>query len=100
MSRQSADTLDACLDQFASRLPAWAGSLVRWITAPSAGLIRIPLGTVLIAGGIIGFLPILGFWMVPLGLAVIARDIPFLRPPLIALLSWINRKSPQRRKSH
>lgn len=34
------------------------------------------LGFLLVAGGIVGFLPILGFWMVPLGLALIATDIP------------------------
>jgi len=28
-------------------------------------------------GGVFGFLPVLGFWMFPLGLAFIALDIPF-----------------------
>jgi hypothetical protein len=32
------------------------------------------MGLVLIAGGGLGFLPVLGFWMLPLGLAVIALD--------------------------
>lgn len=36
------------------------------------------VGFLLVAGGIVGFLPILGFWMVPLGLALIATDIPSL----------------------
>jgi hypothetical protein len=27
-------------------------------------------------GGFFGFLPILGFWMLPLGLALIALDLP------------------------
>ncbi len=30
-------------------------------------------------GGVFGFLPILGFWMLPLGAAFIALDIPFMR---------------------
>jgi hypothetical protein len=37
-------------------------------------------------------LPILGFWMVPLGLALLAVDVPFLRGPLGRLLAYINRK--------
>lgn len=36
---------------------------------------RAPLGLLLIAGGLFGFLPILGFWMIPLGIAVVAMDI-------------------------
>jgi hypothetical protein len=33
-------------------------------------------------GGIFGFLPVLGFWMLPLGLALIALDLPPLRKPI------------------
>ena len=36
-------------------------------------------GAVLIVLGIFGFLPILGFWMIPLGLAVLATDVPPLK---------------------
>jgi len=31
---------------------------------------------VLIIGGVLGFLPILGFWMLPLGVVVLAREVP------------------------
>jgi hypothetical protein len=41
--------------------------------------VRSLLGIGLMVGGIFGFLPILGFWMFPLGLAFIALDIPFTR---------------------
>ena len=34
------------------------------------------MGVLFIIGGILGFLPILGFWMLPLGIAFIALDIP------------------------
>jgi len=37
--------------------------------------LRLLLGLFLIGGGILGFLPILGFWMIPLGIAVSALDI-------------------------
>jgi hypothetical protein len=36
---------------------------------------RLPVGLLLIAGGALGFLPILGFWMIPLGVAVAALDV-------------------------
>ena len=48
--------------------------------------LRSLLGALLIAGGIFGFLPILGFWMIPLGAALIALDIPPLRRRLLAWL--------------
>ena len=37
--------------------------------------LRWPVGLVLIALGFVGILPILGFWMIPLGIAVAAMDI-------------------------
>lgn len=42
--------------------------------------LRLVLGLLLIFGGVFGFLPVLGFWMIPLGVAVAALDIrPLLR---------------------
>ncbi|MBO0905280.1 hypothetical protein [Jiella sonneratiae] len=40
---------------------------------------RIALGSALLVGGILGFLPILGFWMAPLGLVVLSVDSPLMR---------------------
>lgn len=42
--------------------------------------VRLPLAIVLILGGLLGFLPVLGFWMLPLGLVLLAIDWPVLRP--------------------
>lgn len=39
--------------------------------------IRSLLGVMFMIGGVFGFLPILGFWMFPLGIAFIALDLPF-----------------------
>ena len=46
---------------------------------PKSRPARIAIGALLVIGGILGFLPILGFWMVPLGLAILAIDIPIVR---------------------
>ncbi|MRU16443.1 hypothetical protein FDP25_13450 [Roseovarius sp. A21] len=41
---------------------------------------RLLLGLILMGFGVLGFLPVLGFWMFPLGLAVAALDVvPVLR---------------------
>lgn len=47
--------------------------------------LRLVVGLLLIAGGIFGFLPILGFWMVPVGAMFVAMDIPPLR-------RWLDKK--------
>ena len=45
---------------------------------PHTGM-RRTVGATLIIGGVLGFLPILGFWMLPLGLLVLSDDIPWVR---------------------
>ncbi|WP_162915081.1 hypothetical protein [Desertibaculum subflavum] len=52
-----------------------------------AGL-RSVAGLLLVGGGFVGFLPVLGFWMIPAGLALIALDIPPLRHRVLA---WCER---------
>jgi hypothetical protein len=37
------------------------------------------IGVLLILFGFLGFLPVLGFWMFPLGLVVLSYDIPRVR---------------------
>ena len=37
---------------------------------------------VLILGGFLAVLPILGLWMLPLGLALMSDDVPWLKVPL------------------
>ncbi|MFP6771454.1 MAG: hypothetical protein VCE74_03810 [Alphaproteobacteria bacterium] len=40
---------------------------------------RLAIGVLLLLGGMLGFLPILGFWMFPLGLLVLSYDLPMVR---------------------
>ena len=51
----------------------------RSIPLPDNRWVRIAIGILLVLGGFVGFLPILGFWMVPLGLLVLSMDIPAVR---------------------
>lgn len=41
--------------------------------------LRLVLGLLLIAGGLLGFLPVLGFWMIPLGLGIAWLDVRAFR---------------------
>ncbi len=44
-------------------------------------------------GGVVGFLPILGFWMFPLGVAFVALDIPWTRHKIHDWMVSLKRKS-------
>lgn len=46
---------------------------------PKSRFWRIIVGVLLCIGGILGFLPVLGFWMFPLGLFVLSVDFPTVR---------------------
>ena len=53
--------------------------LGREIPVPQSPVLRIVFGVLLIVFGILGFLPILGFWMIPLGLVMLSYDVPAVR---------------------
>jgi hypothetical protein len=59
---------------------------------PKSKPIRIGIGVLLIVGGIVGFLPVLGFWMIPLGLLVLSIDLPIVRRWRRQLTVWWHRR--------
>jgi hypothetical protein len=65
---------------------------------PGHPLLRLVLGVILILGGTLGFLPILGFWMVPLGLIILSVDFPVIRRwrrvATVKLGLWLQRRWP------
>jgi hypothetical protein len=97
MTTRAAD-LDQELNRFEQRLPAAMVRGLRWLRKPSSRWKRIPAGTALIVGGCLSFLPIFGIWMVPLGLILIAQDVPPLRSPTARLLAWVNSRWPARKQ--
>jgi hypothetical protein len=73
--------LERQFDRISRQVPASRGFL-DWVRRPHLHIVRVPLALILILGGIFSFLPILGLWMLPLGLLVLAVDIPPLRRPV------------------
>jgi hypothetical protein len=54
--------------------------LGKWrVPLPGSAALRIAMGILLILCGFLGFLPILGFWMVPVGVVVLSIDLPIAR---------------------
>jgi hypothetical protein len=68
------------------------------VPVPGNLFLRIALGLALVAGGLVGFLPILGFWMIPLGLLVLSIDFPpvrrFRRYLTVRLGDWFKARWP------
>lgn len=82
------------LELLLRRLPGRLQGMVRWLRRPSARWARIPAGSLLILGGVFSILPILGLWMLPLGLVLLAEDVRLLRRGTDRILAWIERYRP------
>lgn len=70
------------------RLVVWTYRAIRWSQRRIPRGLRLLAGAALVVGGIFGFLPVLGFWMIPVGLAVGSTDIP---PARRGIERWLGR---------
>ena len=89
-----ASACDPRMDFLVGRLPSRLGSIVRWLRRPSSLWIRAPVAVLLVCGGLFGFFPVLGFWMLPIGMVLLADDLQALRPLRTRILDWIERRRP------
>jgi purine-cytosine permease-like protein len=73
------------------------------VPIPNHPVLRLVMGLLLIFCGFLGFLPILGFWMIPLGLVVLSIDFPmvrrFRRRTTVKLGLWATRQYPKLAKT-
>ena len=81
MTSKAEVRLERLYARLGRQIPALAGFLA-WARRPSARLVRIPVGVLLVFGGVFSILPILGIWMLPLGLLLLAVDLPPLQTPV------------------
>jgi hypothetical protein len=66
----------------------------RSIQLPASPVLRMVIGVILILAGLVGFLPVIGFWMIPLGLIVLSIDLPWARRGRRRLSVWFHRRFP------
>lgn len=59
--------------------------------------IRITAGILLVVFGLLGFLPILGFWMIPLGIILLSVDFHWARRLRRKFEVWWGRRTRKRR---
>lgn len=75
--------------RIAGRRPTEAlAHAIRWSDDRLVFGVRSGVGVLSLIGGLLSFLPVLGIWMLPVGAALIALDIPGLRG---RLLDWADR---------
>lgn len=63
---------------------------------PNHPVARIVLGVLLVILGCFGFLPILGFWMIPVGLIILSVDFSSVRRKRRAFFVWLGVKLSRR----
>ena len=85
---------DHRLERLIRRLPEHRQGAVRWLRSPAARWVRLPLGVLCILGSLLFILPIFGLWMLPIGLLILAEDVPMLRRMRTRVLNWIERHRP------
>ena len=62
------------------------------VPLPGSWILRVFIGVVLILGGCLGFLPVLGFWMVPLGLLILSYEFASVRRLRRRFIVWWERR--------
>ena len=88
------DDAERRLERLIDRLPKGVQATIRWLRRPAARWVRIPAGLLLVGGSLLSVLPLFGLWMLPLGLVLLAEDIPPLRRARDRLLAWVERRRP------
>lgn len=78
---------------------------LEWISEKRWRPVRVPVALLLLLGSVFAILPVLGLWMLPAGLLLLAIDIPPLQQPVGRLMVWIRvvvrrngKKRPVRKK--
>ncbi len=81
--------LDVAFDRLEAEAPDRVARAIRWLRDPKGKWVRLPLGLMLIAGSFLAILPVFGVEMLPLGLMLVAMDVPFLRGPVGRAMIWL-----------
>jgi hypothetical protein len=84
------------IDRFQNHIPRSIGNNLNRLRGKRAMWVRVLAGVAFIGAWCFLPLPIVGIWMLPVGLALLAHDIPMMRRPIARLLHFTNRKIEER----
>ena len=82
------------IERLIGRLPEKLQTIIRWLRRPGLSWVRVLAGLLFIAGAFLSILPVFGIWMLPVGLTLLAEDIPPIRRVRDRFLDWIARHRP------
>lgn len=92
MADDGQEKLDKAFDGLEREAPDRVARLIRWLRDPASRWIRIPIGVVLILQSFLFFLPVAGIEFLPVGLLLIAQDVPFLKRPVGNAMLYLEEK--------
>jgi len=92
MTTPDHDELDRIIERYQAKMPGRMARFVTWIRKPELRITRIISGVLLVLLGFVGFLPILGFWMLPLGFLILSNELAIVRRWRRQLSVWWARK--------
>jgi hypothetical protein len=92
MADQAKRELDAAFETLQREVPDTLSRAIRWLRNPEAKVVRLPLALLCIAASFFWFLPVLGLEFLPIGLLLLAIDVPFLRKPVARFTLWLEEK--------
>lgn len=76
------DELEKAFDKLEAEAPDFLTRVILRLRKPRARMLRLVLGGVFILAGLLWFLPVVGIECLPIGLLLVAQDVPFLRRPV------------------
>ncbi len=85
------------VNRFQNHIPAWVGHNLNRLRGKRAIWARVLTGLALIVAWSFLPIPVVGIWMLPVGLALLAHDIPAVRAPIALLLHFTNGKIEKRK---
>jgi hypothetical protein len=93
--RPQAPDLNEQLDRVEALCPGFLSRPLHFLRKPKLRWLRLGIGLLLIVGGLLFFLPILVIEMLPIGLMLVAIDVPLLRGPVARMIDWLWRLAVQ-----
>jgi hypothetical protein len=82
---------EAYIQQKINRLPRWLGNPIDQLRRNGRIWVRLLVSVLLILGGLFWFLPVLGLWMLPLGLILLIAEFPLLKRWLVHMAIRVER---------
>jgi hypothetical protein len=95
LKREDQERAERRLERLIAKLPPRMADFIHWLRDPKRFWLRVPLAVLFFFAGFLWFLPVLGFWMMPLGLVLLAQDFGPLRRVVYRLINWAAARRPK-----